>query len=193
MKGQGAEELINLNVCVTYLIYPFNSEKWFSSRDWQLWSQQRKTGHNGKIYSQSDLPLLMAGLWPSCWRTRFPLWKRRVITMLASIRAVRLRWRNIWKCLLSKCSAWLSKSYSGKESLPAIAGDAGDAGSIPGLGRSPGVGNGSGFPTLPIGNSWNFPFQENFAWRIPWTEEPGGLQPMRSQRVGCDWAHTHNR
>ena len=24
------------------------------------------------------------------------------------------------------------------------------------------------------------------AWRIPWTEEPGGLQPMRSQRVGHD-------
>ena len=22
------------------------------------------------------------------------------------------------------------------------------------------------------------------AWRIPWTEEPDGLQPMRSQRVG---------
>ena len=22
-----------------------------------------------------------------------------------------------------------------------------------------------------------------FAWRIPWTEEPGRLQPMRSQRV----------
>ena len=26
------------------------------------------------------------------------------------------------------------------------------------------------------------------AWRIPWTEEPGGLQPMGSQRVGHDWA-----
>ena len=25
------------------------------------------------------------------------------------------------------------------------------------------------------------------AWRIPWTEEPGGLQPMGSQRVGHDW------
>ena len=25
-----------------------------------------------------------------------------------------------------------------------------------------------------------------FAWRIPWTEEPGGLQFMRSQRVGHD-------
>ena len=29
------------------------------------------------------------------------------------------------------------------------------------------------------------------AWRIPWTEEPGGLQFMGSQRVGRDSAHTH--
>ena len=26
------------------------------------------------------------------------------------------------------------------------------------------------------------------AWRIPWTEEPGRLQPMGSQRVGHNWA-----
>ena len=26
------------------------------------------------------------------------------------------------------------------------------------------------------------------AWRTPWTEEPGGLQSMGSQRVGQDWA-----
>ena len=26
------------------------------------------------------------------------------------------------------------------------------------------------------------------AWRIPWTEEPGGLQSMGSQRVGHDLA-----
>ena len=25
------------------------------------------------------------------------------------------------------------------------------------------------------------------AWRIPWTEEPGGLQSMGSQRVGHNW------
>ena len=25
------------------------------------------------------------------------------------------------------------------------------------------------------------------AWKIRWTEEPGGLQSMRSQRVGHDW------
>ena len=24
------------------------------------------------------------------------------------------------------------------------------------------------------------------AWKIPWIEEPGGLQPMGSQRVGRD-------
>ena len=48
------------------------------------------------------------------------------------------------------------------ENLPADAGETGDAGSIPGLGRFPGVGNGNSLPIL--------------AWRIPWTEEPGGLQ-----------------
>ena len=26
------------------------------------------------------------------------------------------------------------------------------------------------------------------SWRIPWTEEPGGLQSVGSQRVGHDWA-----
>ena len=29
------------------------------------------------------------------------------------------------------------------------------------------------------------------AWRIPQTEEPGGLQSMGLQRVGHDCAHTH--
>ena len=27
------------------------------------------------------------------------------------------------------------------------------------------------------------------AWRIPWTEEPAGIQSMGSQRVRCDWVH----
>ena len=47
--------------------------------------------------------------------------------------------------------------------------NAGSASSIPGLGRSPGGGNGNPLRIL--------------AWGIPWTEEPGGLQPMESQRV----------
>ena len=47
--------------------------------------------------------------------------------------------------------------------------NAGDAGLIPGSGRSPGGGNGNHSSIL--------------AWEIPWTEEPGGLQSMGSQRV----------
>ena len=29
------------------------------------------------------------------------------------------------------------------------------------------------------------------AWRIPWIEEPGGLQFMGLQRVRHDWARSH--
>ena len=32
------------------------------------------------------------------------------------------------------------------------------------------------------------PHSSTLAWKIPWMEEPGGLQSMRSQRVGYDWA-----
>ena len=52
------------------------------------------------------------------------------------------------------------------------AGAAEDIGSIPGSGRSPGGGTVIHSSIL--------------AWRIPWTEEPGGLQPMGPQKVGHD-------
>ena len=55
------------------------------------------------------------------------------------------------------------------ENLTANAGDTGDSGSISGLGRSSGGGNATHSRIL--------------AWKIPWTEEPGGLQSMGSQRV----------
>ena len=55
------------------------------------------------------------------------------------------------------------------KNLPA---NAGDVGLIPGSGRSPGEGNGNPLHIL--------------AWRIPGTEEPGGLQSMRSQIVRQD-------
>ena len=32
------------------------------------------------------------------------------------------------------------------------------------------------------------PYSNTLAWKIPWTEEPGGLQSMGSLRVGRDWA-----
>ena len=46
---------------------------------------------------------------------------------------------------------------------------AGDAGSIRGSGRAPEEGMATHSSTL--------------AWRIPWTEEPGRLQSMRSQEL----------
>ena len=32
------------------------------------------------------------------------------------------------------------------------------------------------------------PHSSTLAWKIPWTEDPGGLQSMGSRRVGHDWA-----
>ena len=52
--------------------------------------------------------------------------------------------------------------------------NAGDAGSIPESGRSTAIGDGN-----PLPYSWEY--QE-----IPWTEESGGLQSLRSQRVRED-------
>ena len=69
-------------------------------------------------------------------------------------------------CLLS------TKSFPGgsdsKESVCKV----GDLGSIPGSGRSPGEENGNPLQYFCLENSW--------------TEEPGGLQSMWSQRVGHD-------
>ena len=52
------------------------------------------------------------------------------------------------------------------------AGDLRDVDSIPGSGRSPGGAHATHFSI--------------FAWRIPLTEEPGGLQPRGSLADGCD-------
>ena len=54
------------------------------------------------------------------------------------------------------------------KNLPANAGDPGDAGSIPGLRRSPGVGNGNPLQYSCLGN--------------PIDKEPGGLQSTGLQR-----------
>ena len=66
---------------------------------------------------------------------------------------------------------------------PANAQDAGDAGSIPGLGRSP-------EEEMATRSS-------SFVWKIPWTEECGGIQSMGLQGVRhgratkCTHIHTH--
>ena len=56
------------------------------------------------------------------------------------------------------------------KNLPDKAGDAGNPGLIPESGRSPAEGNGNPLQYSCLGYSW--------------TEEPGGLQSMGSQKVG---------
>ena len=65
------------------------------------------------------------------------------------------------------------------KNLPANAGHTGDAGSIPSRADPP--------------EKEMATHSSILAWRIPWTEEPGGLQFMGSQRVRHNWemAHTH--
>ena len=62
-----------------------------------------------------------------------------------------------------------------KKNLPANAGTTGDGGLIPGLGRYPGKGK---------------EYSSILAWKVPWTEDSGGLQYIGSyehfQRVGHD-------
>ena len=50
---------------------------------------------------------------------------------------------------------------------PANAGATGDGGLIPGLGRS---GKGKEYSSI-------------LAWKVPWTEKPGGLQSLGPQKV----------
>ena len=49
------------------------------------------------------------------------------------------------------------------------------------------VGAPTGVFTPPVWTSLA-PNSSTLAWRIPWTEKPGGLQSMGSLRVGHDWA-----
>ena len=71
-------------------------------------------------------------------------------------------WEQVFKCLLD-----IFRGFPGGSVVKNLPANAGDPGSIPGLERSPGEENGNHF-SIP-------------AWRIPRTEEPGGLQSMGLQ------------
>ena len=63
--------------------------------------------------------------------------------------------------------------FSGGSDSKESACNVGEPGLIPGSGRSPE----KGMTT----------YSSILAWRIPWIEEPGGLQSTRSQRIRHDW------
>ena len=66
----------------------------------------------------------------------------------------------------TRLSDYALNRLSSKKNPPA---NAGDVGSVPELGRSPGEGNGNPLRIL--------------VWEISWTEEPGGLQSTGSQKT----------
>ena len=74
------------------------------------------------------------------------------------------------------------------KSLPAKAGDAGDAGLIPWSGRSPGVGNGNPLQYLCLENS-----MDREAWQVgysPWSHKESDITEHGLARA-CVHAHTH--
>ena len=78
----------------------------------------------------------------------------------------------IYKATWASQVAWRVKNW------PTMQGDAGDRGLIPGLGGSLEKGM-AAHPSI-------------LAWKIPWTEEPGGLQSMGSQsRTRLRWLSMH--
>ena len=74
-----------------------------------------------------------------------------------------LNFNNIWKL----------GGFSGGSDYEESAYKAGDLVSTPGS---------EGFPREGMATHSSI-----LVWRIPWTEDPGGLQSMGSQRVGHNW------
>ena len=111
-------------------------------------------------------------------------------------------WRRVWQPIPVK-------SFPGNSAGKEATCSAGDPGSIPGMGRSPGEGIGYSLQyywatlvaqmvknppamqeDLGLILGWEDPLEKGMithssilAWRIPWTEEPGRLQSMGPQRV----------
>ena len=79
--------------------------------------------------------------------------------------------KNLYKYIHKLTQFW---AFPGGSEVKASARNVGDLGLILGSGRSPGEEN-------KIAT-----YSSILTWRIPWTEEPGGLQSTGSQRVGHD-------
>ena len=81
---------------------------------------------------------------------------------MCTVVLLKLGWTHV---IFITCTQGFARGSDGKES----ACNAGDPRFIPRSGRSPGEGNA---------------YSSILAWRILWTEKPGELQPVGSQRVG---------
>ena len=98
----------------------------------------------------------------------------RILGLLHQWDSIRDQTRNLGQSLPGPWPWGFPGGSDGKES----ACNAGDLGSIPGSGRSPGGGHGNHSGIL--------------AWRIPWTEEPGGYNPWGHKQSDLT-EHMHTR
>ena len=94
----------------------------------------------------------------------------------ASVHGVMKSWTRLssWTTTLLRWYWDYAKGFSGGSDGKESACKAQDTDSIPGSGRSP--------------EKWMATCSSVLAWRIPWTEEPGRLHSMGSQRAGHDQA-----
>ena len=101
--------------------------------------------------------------WQNAILVHFPGWTLPCLNVLA------FAFRSWW-------SLYIMEGFPGSSDGKEPACNAGDAGSIPGSGRSPeeGMATHSSIP----------------AWRIPWAEDLAGFSPW-GHRVGHDWATKH--
>ena len=99
--------------------------------------------------------------WPKCWSFSFSISPSNEYSGLISFR---IDWLDLFNIKDKKRVAYIYKNYSKEYTC-----SAGDPSLIPGWERSPGAEH---------SNSPQF-----LAWRIPWREEPGGLQSMGSKGV----------
>ena len=81
--------------------------------------------------------------------------------------------------VLTSCRSIIAQGFPGASDGKESGYGARGLGLVPGSGRSTGGGNGN--------------HSINFAWKIPWTEEPGELQSIGSKRVRHDWANNTDR
>ena len=132
----------------------------------------------------SVLPLHVTMDWCTCY-----ILYQKVYLALGRVKLTALPylWRIVSSCMwrvpwalpsslspVILCELSSNKGFPGDSADKESACTGGDLGSIPGSGRSPGVTQGLATSIL--------------AWRIPWTEKPGGLQSIGSQRVGHNGA-----
>ena len=90
------------------------------------------------------------------------------------------------------CRSWLCQDSASPVQVP-------QPGGFPGVAV---VNNPHAMPEMQEAQAWSLGWEDSLekrvathssirAWRIPWTEEPGELHSMGSQRVRLDWASEH--